>query len=320
MDPMDWMLLFADDEGPPFARGLRRLPSAHDEGSSSDSSIRSRSREPRPRPGSQAGHGAGSTVLDFGCHEGRTYRDVASHEPGYVRWVLTVRRPQGRLAAFQRYLRFTPVDDIDSAESGDFLSESFESDEDGDADSRHAGGNAAAGEPRQRVPTSEMQRLLHGLPRIAFSAAMFSGEPHPAACPICMEDFISSACPAPFGGASREPTGSGEATAGGELAAGAAGPSRNGGAELEIILTPCLHVFHAACLTNWLARPSAARACPTCRWDIGDDGASQALGCCAQAARQSSQSDPSRPQTIRDLLAVRGGSPVVHVLSDSDSN
>lgn len=302
----------------PFARGVRRLPSPDsDDSRSSGSSIRSRSRGPRRVPGFQSGRETGLTVLDFGRHEGRTYQEVASQEPGYVRWALSVRRPQRHLAVFQRWLRSGGTASADSGDLSDIsLLDVSDSGDDRDARSGHTGGNAVAVEPRPRVPSSEMQTLLNGLPRIAFSTGIFSGDPHPVACPICMDDFGPSARPAPSGAASGGLTNDGEAAAGGELPAGTASQPREGGAELEIVLTPCLHVFHVGCLTNWLARPSAARACPTCRWDIGDDGASRALG----AARQCPQPDLSRPQTIRDLVAVDGDSPVVDITSDSESN
>merc|ERR1712187_44306 len=67
-----------------------------------------------------------------------------------------------------------------------------------------------------------------------YSASLFSGSPHPTTCPICMDDWT-------------EVSG-------------------------DIVLTPCLHVFHETCLRGWLAR---CVDCPSCRWDIsklGDQG------------------------------------------------
>lgn len=271
----------------PLISGLHRMPSmvSSEDSDSGDASIRSRSRGRRR----QARPLGGDTVLDFGRHEGRTYQELANHEPGYVRWALSVRRPQGRLRAFQTWLLANSAVGPESPGTPGFLTDTSGED----------GGNAPEAAPRQRGPNAREQSLLNELPRIAFSPAIFSGDPHPTACPICMEDFGPSAT------SGREPAAGGDS---------AAGPSSGGGSELEIVLTPCLHAFHASCLTNWLARPSAARACPTCRWDIGDDGASQALG---HAATENPQRVQSRPQTIRSLLAPP--SPVA-ISSDSDSN
>lgn len=295
----------------PLIRGLHQMPGiAANDSDSSDSSVRSRSRGIRRQARPQAGRGGGNTVLDFGRHEGRTYRDVARSDPGYVRWVLSVRRPQGRLMAFQRWLHANSASGNDSADSGSLLTESSESDGDEGAVSPQVLGRAVAVESRQRVPSSEMQSLMDELPRIAFSTAIFCGDPHPSACPICMEDFGP---PAQASGAAASST---RPAVGGDLASSAEkGPSSTAGTGLEIVLTPCLHAFHASCLTNWLARPSAARACPTCRWDISNDGASQAL---RQGTRANPPLEQSRPQNIRSLLASRGDSPVA-ISSDSEA-
>jgi len=273
----------------PLISGLHRMSSMLSEDSdSSELSIRSRSRG-RQRPARPPG---GDTVLSFGRHEGRTYRDIANDEPGYVRWVLSVRQPQGRLRALQSWLRANSRVGPESPDTDRFFTDSSDS---GGEDR----GTAPDAATRPPGPNAEMQTLLNDLPRIAFSPAIFSGDPHPTACPICMENFGSSAS------SGREPAAGGDS---------AAGPSSGDGSGLEIVLTPCLHVFHASCLTNWLARPTAARACPTCRWDVGDDGASKALG---HADTENPQRVQSRSRTIRSLLVPP--SPVA-ISSDSDSN
>merc|ERR1712224_203819 len=74
------------------------------------------------------------------------------------------------------------------------------------------------------------------LPRVAYTAQLFSGDPYPVACPICMEDF---------------------------------GPCEDESSKQEIVLTPCLHPFHEHCLSGWLVKH---RECPSCRWDVTDTG------------------------------------------------
>lgn len=83
------------------------------------------------------------------------------------------------------------------------------------------------------------EAVVKALPRVPFSTALFSGEPHPQSCPICMEDFeeVVSAC-------------------------------------RQIVLTPCFHVFHENCLRGWVVR---RRECPSCRWDITNLGEKEAL-------------------------------------------
>merc|ERR1740138_1048808 len=81
--------------------------------------------------------------------------------------------------------------------------------------------------------------LLEQFPRVPFSRALFSGEPYSERCPVCMEDF---------GPGAEEP-------------------------EKAIVLTPCLHAFHLGCLGSWLERRRGGHRCPTCRWDVSNDGA-----------------------------------------------
>lgn len=92
-----------------------------------------------------------------------------------------------------------------------------------------------AGAPAGRAATgAAVGAVLAALPRVPFKADLFSGSPHPQACPICMEDFAAE------------------------------GPEGR-----EIVLTPCFHTFHESCLGGWLARN---KECPSCRWDVTDTG------------------------------------------------
>mmetsp|Transcript_85523 Transcript_85523/g.238699 ORF Transcript_85523/g.238699 Transcript_85523/m.238699 type:complete len:265 (+) Transcript_85523:59-853(+) len=209
----------------------------------------------------------------FGRYQGQRYRDIHRGDPGYCQWALRVRHPSGALRDFIRWLRRQDSqreasrdssEDSESDGIGD-LQNSFRSlrdsiralrdfevripdgvgeDSDSDdgpeprGDNREAHSNAPGVEASsQSVPRSRADATLERLPRIAYSAELFSGSPHPDSCPVCMEDF------------------------------GADGR--------EIVLTPCLHVFHAPCLGSWLSRRSD---CPSCRWDIRDTGERKALG------------------------------------------
>eukprot|EP00438_Fugacium_kawagutii_P017570 Skav222233 [mRNA] locus=scaffold3059:794:6204:- [translate_table: standard] len=100
-------------------------------------------------------------------------------------------------------------------------------------------------EPRRepRRSRNQLTTLIEQLPRVPFSASLFSGQTHQQSCPICMEDF-----------------GAWEA-----------------GSALEIVITPCFHTFHVGCISGWLGkRRGLSHDCPTCRWDIRDSGEQQA--------------------------------------------
>merc|ERR1711939_631605 len=75
----------------------------------------------------------------------------------------------------------------------------------------------------------------HRLPRLEYAADLFSGDPHPKDCPICLQQFTC----------------------------------QDDGPFSEIVLTPCFHVFHACCLGEWLQKN---QGCPSCRWDLTDTG------------------------------------------------
>eukprot|EP00927_Polykrikos_kofoidii_P080659 TRINITY_DN77581_c0_g1_i1.p1 TRINITY_DN77581_c0_g1~~TRINITY_DN77581_c0_g1_i1.p1 ORF type:complete len:315 (+),score=21.38 TRINITY_DN77581_c0_g1_i1:59-1003(+) len=80
------------------------------------------------------------------------------------------------------------------------------------------------------------ENYVDQLPRVPFKKDLFSGSPHPEECPICLEEWQS--------------------TSG------------------EIVLTPCLHVFHVSCLGGWIVERND---CPTCRWDLKNTGEENAL-------------------------------------------
>lgn len=71
---------------------------------------------------------------------------------------------------------------------------------------------------------------------VNFVADDFDDEKYPKVCCICMEDFGTNP-----GGEEEE--------------------------KLAIVKTPCGHVYHKACLGNWL---KGARQCPMCRTDLVD--------------------------------------------------
>ena len=52
-----------------------------------ETSIGAGMRQPAPPGGAAAGAGAGGTRLEFGRYEGWTLRDLARHDPDYLRWL-----------------------------------------------------------------------------------------------------------------------------------------------------------------------------------------------------------------------------------------
>mmetsp|Transcript_20972 Transcript_20972/g.39409 ORF Transcript_20972/g.39409 Transcript_20972/m.39409 type:complete len:303 (+) Transcript_20972:80-988(+) len=100
-----------------------------------------------------------------------------------------------------------------------------------------------------------VSQLLDELPRLTYSVSLFSGNPHPESCPICMEDFAAW----------------------------------EAGQDTEIVMTPCLHTFHIGCVRGWLKRRPE---CPTCRWDITDLGAEKAFDSSCGDAPQVPQRAP----------------------------
>lgn len=106
-------------------------------------------------------------------------------------------------------------------------------DSSGDGDVRESEDEEPSQNPAGQARVADI--IIARSPQIAYSAALFSGDPHPEACPICMEDF------APAEGSPSQP----------------------------ILLTPCLHAYHDHCLKGWLNRN---HFCPSCRWDLRDTG------------------------------------------------
>eukprot|EP00920_Eleutheroschizon_duboscqi_P036573 GHVT01088073.1.p1 GENE.GHVT01088073.1~~GHVT01088073.1.p1 ORF type:complete len:247 (+),score=9.54 GHVT01088073.1:1184-1924(+) len=50
----------------------------------------------------------GSTLLVFGKHRNRCFRDVAATESGYCQWAMQISNPSGALGLFQAYLKALP--------------------------------------------------------------------------------------------------------------------------------------------------------------------------------------------------------------------
>lgn len=217
-----------------------------------------------------------------------------TNERGYCQWALRVNGPSGPLRDFQRWLRrrmaglasarspgnedgasdesesdafarslrclrravearLTVQDLLLESSDGDAEDEDDDGEDDDDDDAEDedtVGGHLGDGSRNaHQAPTrTAMAGLLNRLPRVTYTRQLFSGEPYPDACPICMEDF--------------------------DPASSSTQATRH-----EILLTPCLHVFHAPCLATWLIGKGApggvsglGRGCPTCRWDITDTG------------------------------------------------
>eukprot|EP00931_Biecheleriopsis_adriatica_P031135 TRINITY_DN18282_c0_g1_i1.p1 TRINITY_DN18282_c0_g1~~TRINITY_DN18282_c0_g1_i1.p1 ORF type:complete len:266 (+),score=21.37 TRINITY_DN18282_c0_g1_i1:87-884(+) len=235
------------------------MPRSGGSASASRSSSRSRGRS-RSR---DFGRRSSRRRLTFGRHQGRSYAEVLRSEPGYCRWALSLPDPRGQLRDFASWLRHRRPGDSEG-DSDDLGSEdSFGDDSDLDAGQppepdprlemvgilatlhqnlQHLAAAATASSSSRSASrsTGNVELVLDRLPRVEFSASLFSGTPHPESCPVCMEDFESW-----------EP-----------------------GQKTEIVLTPCFHVFHLGCIQGWLRKH---RECPSCRWDITDMGEQKAM-------------------------------------------
>jgi len=245
---------------------------------------------PRRRSRSPAAAGSSRQLLGFGRHGNLTYAQVRRQQPGYCRWALNVSRPGGPLRQFQRWLRAVEAGGTAEGEEGDEEEDDDDEDDDGSGsadtveallsrrgrvptpmahlrlqadvlrrvqeifgrdDDTEAEGDDAEGERRGpgRQPEGgagvwNPAAIVSSLPRVQFTAALFSGDPYPESCPVCLEDFAPCSEP------------------------------ENGPAPRSIVLTPCLHAFHAQCLLGCLQR---SRDCPSCRWDVSDAGEEKAL-------------------------------------------
>lgn len=232
----------------------------------------------------------------FGRHEGRTYDDVLRNEPGYCRWALSVPNPGAGLRDFARWLRRSmagtgPDDEVPHRAALEPMLRGSESDSESEirgplpgvlpaalAALREAlsdnifGGLGAdlaamATALREESPAQVAApaaataiEVIAQLPRVTFSPDLFSGSPHPDSCPVCMDDWTAVTA--------------------------------------DIVLTPCLHVFHETCLRDWITRQTA---CPTCRWDVTDTGERRALD--ASACHQPSMTRRICDSSVTVLLS-----------------
>ena len=185
--------------------------------------------------------------MTFGRYEGVPCDDVLRNDPDYCDWATRIENPSGPLrqfAAWVRNARSQSERESDSDTSSH--DERFE-----DISGRHDGvhrleeqdwtigesGVDDAENPHQAAQKSGAANIISRLPHVTFSPKLFSGDPHPKACPICMENFASPE----------------EAP------------------RYHILRTQCLHVFHEHCLKRWLELRENQR-CPICRYVLTDDG------------------------------------------------
>lgn len=215
---------------------------------------------PRSRSPRRQRHSSNS-VIHFGRHQGLTFQDVVSNHPGYCTWALNVTNPTGGLRDFAQWLRQRQrgtslndlVDDLlDSLQAPEDSDDSDEpltpqSDTEGEDEEEEHEDDAETPSFAKRRAKQQSIDISNRLPQIEYSVALFSGEPHPESCSICMEDFAPSES-APSKGLASDAT-----------------------CSKIILLTPCLHVYHQHCLRGWLERN---RFCPSCRWDLCDTGES----------------------------------------------
>ena len=185
--------------------------------------------------------------MTFGRYEGVPCDDVLRNDPHYCDWATRIENPSGPLrqfAAWVRNARSQSEREQDSDTSSpderfEFMSGwpvgvhrlasmSWTTGESGDDDAEN---------PHQAAQKSGAANIISRLPHVTFSPKLFSGDPHPKACPICMENFASPE----------------EAP------------------RYHILRTQCLHVFHEHCLKRWLELRENQR-CPICRYVLTDDG------------------------------------------------
>ena len=168
--------------------------------------------------------------MTFGRYEGEPCEDVLRNDPDYCDWATRIENPSGPLRQFAAWVR--------NARS------QFELEPDSDTSSpderfEFTSGDDDAENPHQAAQKSGAANIIPRLPHVIFSPKLFSGDPYPKACPICMENFASPE----------------EAP------------------RYYILLTQCHHAFHEHCLKRWL---DENQCCPSCRWDLrvaGEDAA-----------------------------------------------
>ena len=166
--------------------------------------------------------------MTFGRYEGFPCVFVLRNDPDYCDWATRIENPSGPLRQFAAWVR--------NARS------QFELEPDSDTSSpderfEFTSGDDDAENPHQAAQKSGAANIISRLPHVTFSPKLFSGDPHPKACPICMENFASPE----------------EAP------------------RYHILRTQCLHVFHEHCLKRWLELRENQR-CPICRYVLTDDG------------------------------------------------
>ena len=168
--------------------------------------------------------------MTFGRYEGEPREYVLRNDPDYCDWATRIENPSGPLRQFAAWVR--------NARS------QFELEPDSDTSSpderfEFTSGDDDAENPHQAAQKSGAANIIPRLPHVIFSPKLFSGDPYPKACPICMENFASPE----------------EAP------------------RYYILLTQCHHAFHEHCLKRWL---DENQCCPSCRWDLrvaGEDAA-----------------------------------------------
>ena len=168
--------------------------------------------------------------MTFGRYEGLPCVFVLRNDPDYCDWATRIENPSGPLRQFAAWVRnarsqFQSESDSDTSS----LDERFEV----------MSGADDAENPHQAAQKSGAANIIPRLPHVIFSPKLFSGDPYPKACPICMENFASPE----------------EAP------------------RYYILLTQCHHAFHEHCLKRWL---DENQCCPSCRWDLrvaGEDAA-----------------------------------------------
>lgn len=185
--------------------------------------------------------------MTFGRYEGVPCVFVLRNDPDYCDWATRIENPSGPLRQFAAWVRnarsqsereqdsdTSSPDERSEFRSGGsvgfprWASMSWTTGESGDDDAEN---------PHQAAQKSGAANIISRLPHVTFSPKLFSGDPHPKACPICMENFASPE----------------EAP------------------RYHILRTQCLHVFHEHCLKRWLELREN-QCCPICRYVLTDDG------------------------------------------------
>ena len=186
-------------------------------------------------------------MMTFGRYEGLPCVFVLRNDPDYCDWATRIENPSGPLRQFAAWVRnarsqsereqdsdtSSPDERFEFRSGGPvgfprWASMSWTTGESGDDDAEN---------PHQAAQKSGAANIISRLPHVTFSPKLFSGHPHPKACPICMENFASPE----------------EAP------------------RYHILRTQCLHVFHEHCLKRWLELRENQR-CPICRYVLTDDG------------------------------------------------